>query len=149
MKLIQPIELILNVDKIRVEKNSLKSNWDIVQDYAKFLKLPMVASQFVPVDEEGNILYDKEWKQFEGNMNDLEIILEKHKKAKNKVFFKGFEAVELNENGIEVTIKDMDGNLSYIPIKENSYQTIENPILRHSYELSDYAINLIFGEVIK
>lgn len=144
MKLIQPIELILNVDEIRIGKQSLKSNWEIVKDYAKFLKLPMIASQFVPVDEEGNVLFDKEWKSFEGNMSDLEIILEKHKIAKNKVLFKGFEAVEIKNN--EVTIKEIEsGQIYYIPLKENTYQTIENPVLRHEHELSDYAISLIFG----
>lgn len=146
MKLIQPIDLILNVDKIRIGKQSMKSNWDIVQDYAKFLKQPIVASQFVPVDEEGNVLFDKEWKQFEGSMIDLEVILQKHKKARSKVYFKGFEPVEIAESGAHVTVKHVEGTLSYIPLKQNSYQTIESPILRFGYELSDYALSLIFGD---
>lgn len=141
MEMVDFIEYLQNNEKIDILNSETML---IIVKYKDFLKTPITASQFVPVDDENNVLFDKEWKQFEGNISDLEIILKKFKEAQNRVFLKGFKAVEVKEN--EVTIQNTEtGELSYIPLKPNTYQTIENPLLRHKYEMSDYAVNLIFG----
>lgn len=99
MKLISMTDFVLEKSKNAPLEDYNQVNETFVNkviNYANFLKQPLKLEMFVPCDDEGNVLDCKEWKQFEGKVTDLSFILEKHKKAKEKVLFEGFQA-----NGIQ------------------------------------------------
>lgn len=111
---------------------------ECVSRYREFLLKPIQANMFIECDEENNILLESEWKQFEGTIDDLQSILLKHKEAISRIYFPGFKFVEIKGN--EVTIRNKEtGSVSYIPLEPNTYQTIEEPLVRSGYEISEYA----------
>lgn len=110
--------------------------------YKEFLKQPIELWMFVACDEDGSPLHDNEWKNFEGTLDELKIVLDKHEAAKAKTLFPGFKYIGF-ENGEHVIM--LGETKHYIPFKKNTYQTIEEPLVRQRLKLTNNAINRIFG----
>jgi len=87
MKLISMTDFVLDT------KQNLEIGKDFVEvicNYANFLKQPLKLEYFIACDEDGNVLNDSEWKQYEGRTKGFDEIIQKHQQAKEKVLFEGF-----------------------------------------------------------
>ena len=90
MKLQSMTDYVLEQEKVCRFKDHCEFAYSVIK-YANFLKQPLTLEMFVACDEDGNVLDDKEWKQFKGSIYDLELLILKFKKAKSKVLFEGFK----------------------------------------------------------
>lgn len=79
-------------------KNGAKITNEIFE-YAKFLKIPLTTSMFIPCDKTGNVLNEvKEFDNSVGSDENYNRALRNYKIAKENVLFKGFSVKERNCN---------------------------------------------------
>ncbi len=79
-------------------KNGAKITNEIFE-YAKFLKIPITISMFIPCDKNGNVLNEvKEFDNSVGSDENYNRALRNYKIAKENVLFKGFSIKERNCN---------------------------------------------------
>lgn len=79
---------------------------DKVTNYANFLKQPLTLGQFVPCDEDGNVLEEPN-NDFRGHENYSKR-LDIYNEAKSRVLFEGFEAHESNSKTRSIKMMDAD-----------------------------------------
>lgn len=86
--------------------------------YANFLQQTPTLGMFVPCDDLGNVLDQNEYKKFEGKMNDLAEILQKHKSAEQRVIFEGWEISEKSERCIWIYKGSTDNEIKFDLLKK-------------------------------
>jgi len=95
-----------------------------IEDYANFLKKPLELSMFVPVGEDGNVLKEP---TFDCYMQPKEMDRQYsvYKDAKDKVIFKGFELISINN---EISIAKNISKDLYIGLgfKNGAHKIIED-----------------------
>lgn len=72
--------------------------WDVVGEYAKFLKQPLELWMFVPVDSDGSVLEEPHWTDDYESENGTERFgseCEEYRQAKSRCLFEGFEVDEV------------------------------------------------------
>lgn len=134
-----------------IELNAIK--WDIVKEYAKFLKKPLTLSMFVPVDEKGNVLEEPNFNPIAVKIHKLEDKVkaceDAYNKAKSKVLFEDvYYCAELKSISTGVDYPNSGSIIAVYPNDNKEfcsmrYKTIED-LIPLDLTLTDHAKSLIF-----
>ncbi|SHF17521.1 hypothetical protein [Chryseobacterium vrystaatense] len=131
---------------IRIKESELYVN------YANFLKQPLMLGQFVPVDEEGNVLTQPHLGMFHDNrapLQDLNFAKIEYEKAKEKVLFEGFDLIKSDIETLNHTtfIENVNGEqVGYNKSWENEwnlYGIVIEDLVGFNIELTESALKQI------
>ena len=125
--------------------------WELILNYANFLKQPLELGMFVPCDEDGNLIEHP--RPIEGDLGNIiyKDLFYKYKQAKERVLFEGFQYCESQKNGIELNLQlfispyTKDGRIYLTKKETNGYHswfqlfTIED-LVQCDLTLTDSAI---------
>lgn len=117
-------------DKDEMVKDMLAldaQKWNLVGEYAKFLKTPLHISMFIVVDCEDNPLEDPRPKPGERIFREM---IEQYEACSERVLFEGLIKRPINKNG-SFSLETEKGQISYYKQKPkywvfNNYNTIED-----------------------
>ena len=108
--------------------------WELILNYANFLKQTLELGMFVPCDEEGSILEEKEIIDFHPkDWNEINNQNQKYQQAKEKVFFQGC----IYDDKMDA-VRDNIGLMMY-SVKYESNDAIED-LVKYNLTLTDSAI---------
>lgn len=168
-KLIPLLDYVLEQDNKNFDQtdyyNIRATRLENIVNYAKFLSQPLKLSQFVPCDNEGNVLEDpskpgpmcRDCADENGTCPsrknafcDPVLELEAYNKAKSNVLFEGFEKGQNNLNPNSWQIENKDKSTVIVHYKSQpdyfiwNYSTIDQ-LSKHGVTLTENAVKLING----
>lgn len=160
MKLVSMVDYVLQLQELTMQTYIFMSErHQRIFNYAKFLKQPLKLEMFVPCNDDGEPLekpknydwYFNECKAKELVKNEQEIL--QYKRAKEKVFFLGFDAVKFRDNRLQALKYNLStSQLDSILVDEVGFyyynssmdieriNTVEDLIKYNSIQLTENAI---------
>ena len=98
-KLISMTDFVLEVEKYENESHNVEHAFELIKNYANFLKQPLTLGMFVPCDENDNVLEEPSLLP----SSDLD----KYRKAKEKVIFEGWQLFRYNRGLTPIYNKEL------------------------------------------
>lgn len=99
-ELISMTDFVLENEDYVIEYHNTIRGFELIKNYANFLKQPLKLEMFVPHDEDGNVLNEpeqfKEWLKSDHYFNASESVSHQcrmYQKAKEKVLFNNFKSI--------------------------------------------------------